>query len=900
MNELLQRVAVWTWQNSFAAGALAAAVMGMRRIFRGGIAPHWLCLAGWLVMVRLLLPAPLPHTWAWDRSWAAFAPRPANQQAGESSPNDAAATEGAEQGSLAQLRAEVAAARAALAGMRESGFAQTHPDVLAAGSELVTREQALAAMPAVAAGDPVDWLGIAAWLWLTGALGGACCLFIRHGRFMRRVARTSKPLILTWSGLMDECAAAARLRKAPRLFTIPGSGTPFLCGLFRPRIILPAETLATLSACEARHVLLHEMMHIARRDLAANWLLAALRVLHWFNPLVHAACRRLLADRELLRDRQALRCLTDPAQRRAYGHTLLKLALPLPAPAPSPGLAPLFHSEKELKRRLTMIQSPLHPRRLLAGAASVALALVCVPLFTTAHGEDRAEPEKSTAPPDKPAPSVSVPATATAAPEAPAAAPEPRESDEGFRKLAGQLSVLQSLKGDELILHAMALGASNTVTQLYPAYQTEITSLASALRSGFGPKHPRIRALKESSGSKHRQLVAAAESYKQGLAIQIAAANGGEENAEKKLPASTTSPAAEGTETKSAAPTSDASRIAALENLRSVAAKLREKGQTDEAAAIEKTLASLTTPAPPPPASEMQQLRAEMAEIKAALNGMRHQTAAAEIARLEAEQLRAQKQGYGAKHPFRIEQLARMEAMKRLLGDAADKAGSSDDALQNSLKLLESNAEAMKSYKNAKDQFDKAAAQAEAAGKTLDDVRKASAYELRNELRKYDTGKDADKLKKAVDPKDADSIYKLKKTDQPSDDADRKRKPKEMKEAPEKEDPKKLEFLKKELEAVDRDYDGKRKALEKLKQAADQKDAPKVEVPAAEARRAEPLKAPKEAVGENLPWGVLVPGKTGLVYSPFSPRPAIVDVGGFKGGETVKCPFTGHAFRVPE
>ena len=76
MNTWLQNAALWLWQNSLAAAALALLVLGLRQAFRGRIAPRWLCLAGWLVMARLFLPSPLTHPWAWDRacfSWPSTA-----------------------------------------------------------------------------------------------------------------------------------------------------------------------------------------------------------------------------------------------------------------------------------------------------------------------------------------------------------------------------------------------------------------------------------------------------------------------------------------------------------------------------------------------------------------------------------------------------------------------------------------------------------------------------------------------------------------------------------------------------------------------------------------------------------------------------------------------------------
>jgi hypothetical protein len=67
---------------------------------------------------------------------------------------------------------------------------------------------------------------------------------------------------------------------------------------------------------------------------------------------------------------------------------------------------------------------------------------------------------------------------------------------------------------------------------------------------------------------------------------------------------------------------------------------------------------------------------------------------------------------------------------------------------------------------------------------------------------------------------------------------------------------------------------------------------------AAAARKAEPIKDTDQA-GDNLPWGVALPGRNGLAYSPYTPERSVVDVSGFKKGSKVKCPYTGNFFQVP-
>jgi hypothetical protein len=51
--------------------------------------------------------------------------------------------------------------------------------------------------------------------------------------------------------------------------------------------------------------------------------------------------------------------------------------------------------------------------------------------------------------------------------------------------------------------------------------------------------------------------------------------------------------------------------------------------------------------------------------------------------------------------------------------------------------------------------------------------------------------------------------------------------------------------------------------------------------------------------GEDLPYGTPVPGKPGLVTSPYSPNGGYIDIRGFAPGTPVKDPYSGKIFLTP-
>ncbi len=102
---------------------------------------------------------------------------------------------------------------------------------------------------------------------------------------------------------------------------VPGLRTPFVAGIFCPRIYLPQG----LSGEERDFILLHESVHIRRRDTLIKPLCFAVACVHWFNPFAWLSWRLMCIDMELSCDETVLGRL--PANRkRAYAQALLSFA----------------------------------------------------------------------------------------------------------------------------------------------------------------------------------------------------------------------------------------------------------------------------------------------------------------------------------------------------------------------------------------------------------------------------------------------------------------------------------------------------------------------------------------------------------------------------------------------
>lgn len=155
---------------------------------------------------------------------------------------------------------------------------------------------------------------------------------------------------------------------------------PFLLGLVRPRIYLPAG----LEDQARRYVLLHERAHLRRGDPWAKafaWLALSL---HWWNPVVHLAYRLFCRDIETACD-QAVITPFSPQDRAGYAETLLRLGR---APR-CPQAVPLAFGEENTKHRVHHVLEFKRPPVLVAVVALIVCVLT-VTLILTNPG-DRGE-----------------------------------------------------------------------------------------------------------------------------------------------------------------------------------------------------------------------------------------------------------------------------------------------------------------------------------------------------------------------------------------------------------------------------------------------------------------------------------------------------------------------------
>lgn len=156
----------------------------------------------------------------------------------------------------------------------------------------------------------------------------------------------------------------------PGVYETDSVESPFVLGIFRPRIILPL----TLLRQERELVLLHEQAHIYRYDYLLKPLSFLILAVHWFNPLVWIAFRLFCDDMEASCDERAIRSL-EREQIAQYGETLLRLGTRKAAFAAGP-LAFGEHCTKERIVNVLNYKKPVFWIVAVTVLAAIAAAIV--------------------------------------------------------------------------------------------------------------------------------------------------------------------------------------------------------------------------------------------------------------------------------------------------------------------------------------------------------------------------------------------------------------------------------------------------------------------------------------------------------------------------------------------
>lgn len=214
--------------------------------------------------------------------------------------------------------------------------------------------------------NPMEIIANAATVvWIAGAAGMAVYALVSYVRIRKRVSEAVR------DGDVYVCDRV---------------DSPFILGLFKPRIIIPSD----MDAGDRQYVTAHERAHISRGDHIWKPLGYLLLTIYWFNPLMWVSYILLCRDIEAACDEKVIKKLGEEAK-KPYASALINCS----AQKRMISACPLAFGETGVKGRVKSVLSYKRPGFWIIAVAVVACIVAGV-FFLTDPGRSDSPKQEST------------------------------------------------------------------------------------------------------------------------------------------------------------------------------------------------------------------------------------------------------------------------------------------------------------------------------------------------------------------------------------------------------------------------------------------------------------------------------------------------------------------------
>lgn len=161
------------------------------------------------------------------------------------------------------------------------------------------------------------------------------------------------------------------------------TGTPFICGIVRPVLVLPAD-----KGLLPEPVIVHELLHKKYGDVLVNIGIHAVRVINWFNPAIWLLTASVLNDNEALCDQRVLELCREESEKE-YGNLLITMGEGNKNSRAGVGTSNMASSYRNMKTRIRRISELGRvPKGIGLVTACITLVLAVAGVGSEAASED--------------------------------------------------------------------------------------------------------------------------------------------------------------------------------------------------------------------------------------------------------------------------------------------------------------------------------------------------------------------------------------------------------------------------------------------------------------------------------------------------------------------------------
>lgn len=216
-------------------------------------------------------------------------------------------------------------------------------------------------------------LNILSIAWIIVLIVGAVYLLTLYTVFCSKIKLERPFRDVDICDTLKQCKKIMKINRNIQIKESKNVSTPCITGLIFPVILIPKYMTNKLTNEEIKYIIIHELAHFKRKDILINWIVTVLNLIHWFNPILYFAFKRLRQDSEIACDAKVLSYIKDDAHKE-YGNAIINLTSLVSAFKIRPWEASIV-SKSEIKKRIIMITK--FKRRTLIGTLAGVIA-ACV------------------------------------------------------------------------------------------------------------------------------------------------------------------------------------------------------------------------------------------------------------------------------------------------------------------------------------------------------------------------------------------------------------------------------------------------------------------------------------------------------------------------------------------
>lgn len=191
-------------------------------------------------------------------------------------------------------------------------------------------------------------------IWLLGISILLISLVIGYKKLNEIIKNSSKNTKYCHNRILYDCINSMNIKTKIELLYSSQIGSPSICGILKPKILIPMNIANNACDEEFRHIIMHELFHLKNKDIIINWLIALLWAIYWFNPILLYAFHKIKQDCEISCDYQVISHL-NKGDNIKYGNTIIKMLELSGDNQRLAGTTPMLTNSSEIKRRLIMI-----------------------------------------------------------------------------------------------------------------------------------------------------------------------------------------------------------------------------------------------------------------------------------------------------------------------------------------------------------------------------------------------------------------------------------------------------------------------------------------------------------------------------------------------------------------